>query len=332
MTTTRLSPLDMTKLEIRQFLFHLLSSSPGSPVEGQPYWDTTQHYFAVYNGTSFLVGGCTLDQMAAAGDVAFGAHKLTGVANGVSGTDAINLGQLQAAIAGVQWKAPVRAATTANGTLASAFANGSVIDGVTLATGDRILLKNQTSVGENGIRVVAASGAPARATDADSAAELLNAAVWVEEGTTNADSGWVATANAPITVDTTDPAFVQFNGISSLIAGTGLTKSGSTVNAVAGATPGSGGPGGGLVANADDLVIDKDVVARKFSVDVGDGASTAIDVVHNLGTLDVLCQVYVKGTGGAMVEVDVKHKDTNTVTLTFAVAPTAAQYRATVLG
>jgi hypothetical protein len=58
-------------------------------------------------------------------------------------------------VAGLSWKQAVRAATTANGTLATAYANGQAIDGVTLATGDRILVKNQTTASENGIYIVA---------------------------------------------------------------------------------------------------------------------------------------------------------------------------------
>lgn len=114
------------------------------------------------------------------------------------------------AIAGWAWKASVRAAATANGTLASAFANGQVIDGVTLATGDRILLKNQTTGADNGIYTVNASGAPTRATDADTGAELKQAAVFVQEGTANADTAWVCTNNGTITVGTTALIFVQF--------------------------------------------------------------------------------------------------------------------------
>jgi hypothetical protein len=96
----------------------------------------------------------------------------------------------------VSWKATIRAATTAAGTLASSFENGDTIDGVVLSTGDRILIKDQAAGAENGIYVVAASGAPARASDADSAAELLGAAVIVREGTVNADTGWLATPDA----------------------------------------------------------------------------------------------------------------------------------------
>jgi hypothetical protein len=108
------------------------------------------------------------------------------------------------------WKDSVRAASTANVTLASAVENGDTLDGVTLATGDRILLKNQTTASENGIYTVNASGAPTRAIDADSGIELLGTAVIVTEGTTNADTAWLLTTNGPITVGTTGLTFVQF--------------------------------------------------------------------------------------------------------------------------
>nr|WP_051410161.1 DUF2793 domain-containing protein [Mesorhizobium sp. LNHC220B00] len=133
---------------------------------------------------------------------------------------------VDAKVTGLSWKQAVRAATTANGTLASAFANGSAIDGVTLATGDRILLKNQSSASENGIYVVAASGAPARATDADSGAELVDASVYVSEGTTLADTQWTCTTNAPITPGSTSLAFAQ--------AGIGGFTAASTTEALTG--------------------------------------------------------------------------------------------------
>lgn len=104
----------------------------------------------------------------------------------------------------------VRVASTAAITLATGCENGDTIDGVTLATGDRVLLKNQSSGAENGIWVVAASGSPTRATDADSSAELVNVSIWVAEGTSNADTLWTCTTNAPITVGTTSLTFSQF--------------------------------------------------------------------------------------------------------------------------
>ena len=113
-------------------------------------------------------------------------------------------------IAGLAWKASVRAATTAPGTLASSFENGDAIDGVTLVTGDRILIKNQSSGSENGIYTVNASGAPTRATDGDTGAELKQAAMYVQEGTVNADTQWVCTNNGTITINSTSVVFAQF--------------------------------------------------------------------------------------------------------------------------
>lgn len=135
---------------------------------------------------------------------------------------------VDAKVAGLSWKQAVRAATTAAGTLATSFENGNTIDGVTLATGDRILVKNQAAGAENGIYVVAASGSPTRATDADSGAELVNASVYVSEGTTLADTQWTCTTNATITVGSTSLAFAQLTSGGGSIGG----STGSTDNAV----------------------------------------------------------------------------------------------------
>lgn len=118
---------------------------------------------------------------------------------------------VDAAIAGLSWKQSVRAATTAAVTLASDLENGDTLDGVTLATGDRILVKNQASPTENGIYIVAASGAPTRASDANSGAELVNATVYVSEGTTLADTQWTCSTDAPITIGATNIVFAQLS-------------------------------------------------------------------------------------------------------------------------
>jgi hypothetical protein len=125
---------------------------------------------------------------------------------------------IAAAVAGLSWKLAVRAATTAAGTLATSFENGDTVDGVVLATGDRILVKDQATAADNGIYTVNASGAPTRATDADTGAELVNASIYVSEGTVNADKQFVCTTNAPITPGTTALSFTQLStggGVSS---------------------------------------------------------------------------------------------------------------------
>lgn len=125
-------------------------------------------------------------------------------------------------LTGLQWKTAVVAATTTNGALATAYENGDTIDGVTLTAGDRILLKNQTTQTENGIYIVAASGAPSRSTDADTDAELVNATVFVRSGTVNADTQWTCT-NDTITLGSTNIVFAQVSGAGTYSAETGLT-------------------------------------------------------------------------------------------------------------
>lgn len=146
-------------------------------------------------------------------------------------TDAATKAYVDAAAVGIDWKPSVRVATTGAGTLASSFENGDTVDGVVLATGDRILIKDQSAGAENGIYVVAASGAPTRATDADTSAEVTaGMAVFVAAGTTNADTGWVLTTNDTIVLDTTALVFTQFTGLGQVTAGSGLSKTGSTLD------------------------------------------------------------------------------------------------------
>ncbi len=142
---------------------------------------------------------------------------------------------VDAARSGLDVKASVRAATTATVNLSTDVDAGSVIDGVTLVAGDRILIKDQGVGGvahvDNGIYVVAASGAPTRATDADSSAEVTAGLfTFVEEGTANGDAGFVLATNGSITVGSTALLFTQFSGTGQITAGDGLSKSGSTLN------------------------------------------------------------------------------------------------------
>lgn len=108
------------------------------------------------------------------------------------------------------WKQPVRVATTAAGTLATSFENGDTIDGVVLATGDRILLKDQAAGAANGIYVVASSGAPARAFDMDTASEVMGALLYVIAGTANTGKLFKNTNTTLPTLETTALTFVEF--------------------------------------------------------------------------------------------------------------------------
>ena len=128
-------------------------------------------------------------------------------------------------------KDSVRVASTANVVINSALENNDAIDGVTLATGDRVLLKNQSTASENGIYVVASSGAASRSTDANASADVTSGMfVFVEEGTVNGDQGFVLTTNDTISLNSTSLTFTQFSGAGQITAGTGMSKSGNTLN------------------------------------------------------------------------------------------------------
>lgn len=154
-------------------------------------------------------------------DFSFNSRKLTNLAAPINDADAANKGYVDSVAQGLTVKDSVRAATTANITLSGT----QTIDGVALAVGNRVLVKNQTSAAANGIYVVA-SGAWTRATDADVFNELVSAFTFVEEGSTLADTGFVCTVNAGGTLGTTPLIWAQFSGAGTFTAGTGLTLTG----------------------------------------------------------------------------------------------------------
>lgn len=147
---------------------------------------------------------------------------------------------------GLFWKDSCRLASAANfastynngaGTLTASATGALSIDGVAVASDNRILIKNQTDGVENGIYTVTNAGGVGvaavltRASDMDAAAEFPGAAVFVQAGNTQADSGYVCT-NDSVTVGTTEITFVQFTGAGQITAGDGLAKSGDTLSVV----------------------------------------------------------------------------------------------------
>lgn len=156
---------------------------------------------------------------------------------------------IDAAMSGLDIKASCRVSTTAN--LTASYASNVLtntgtlaalaIDGVTLASGDRVLVKNQTTGTQNGIYTVTNVGSASaawtltRATDADSSAEVVKGMYsFVTEGTVNANRGFALITANTITLDTTALVFTQVTAAGQVSAGSGLTKSGNSVDVVSG--------------------------------------------------------------------------------------------------
>lgn len=241
---------------------------------------------------------------------------------------------------GLDAKASVIAATTAalaiTGRTAQTLTLGGTtltIDGRVMVNGDRLLVKDSTTgtgagTQDNGLYTVGGIGTSVvltRATDGDAWTELPGAFTFVEEGTTNADTGWVCSANSGGTIGTTAVTWVQFSSAGTITASTGILKTGSNLTGVVVA-------GGGVLVGASGFYLDTSVAARRAAGNIGDGAATVIDVTHSLGTRDVVVNVARATTPWETIMCDVERLDTNTVRLRFAVAPTLNQYRVTVTG
>ena len=511
-----LTPIDLNGNEIQNVIAQNLAGDPGSPANGQFWYQSTAHAWRVRingstrditwvtgsNPTAEAVGSTVSVGTAADAARSDHRHAMPGVATtGVDGfmpgadktkldnatasatvstlalrdnagrfqavspsvdADVATKGYVDTVAVGLDAKASVRAATIAaladaytatgsNPTVLTRTGNGAfpaVDTSITLSATQRVLIKNESGANEkyNGVYTVTSAGSGGtpwvltRATDTDTWAELVSAYVFVEEGPTMGDSGWVCTVDTGGTIDTTAVAWAQFTGGASYTAGNGLTLVGSllavgagtgiavTADTVSIATNGvtdalfrqsaalsvvanatnvlanvadltasadyqilrrsgtalafgsidlsqSGAVGASILGYANggtgqstwaagDLLYASALntlgklavgatagmllnssgtapqwstaatlgITRKYSVDVGNGALTDITVNHALNTRDVTVAVYQNSSTWDEVECDVKRTDANNVTLTFAVAPTSAQYRCVVVG
>jgi len=305
------------------------------------------------SGLSGFVTAFRLDQFAApTAAVSLNSQKITNLANGTAGSDAINLAQLQAAVEGRSWKDSVDAATTGAlpnsptysagaGTL-TAGANAALAaqDGITLAVGDRLLVKNQASTFQNGVYDVTTVGSGAapwvltRSADSSTAAELTDASVYIDNGSTLKGKVWGQT-NTLADLTSAAQNWVVTGDVTIYTAGTGLSLTAGQFSITAGGVSGTelnasvagngltGGGGSALAVNTDGttLEISADAVriaagaagngltgggGAALAVGAGTGISVAADTV-GIDTAVVVRKFAADVGNGSLTAIAVTH-------------------------
>lgn len=239
----------------------------------------------------------------------FGNQRLIAIADPQAETDAINLQSARRLVQGVtSRKEAVRAVAVTNINTSSP---GTAIDGVTLATGDRVLLTAQTTGSQNGIYDFNGSAAAlTRSADANDDTELRpGTQVFVSEGTTYDNSTWQLTTNGPIVVGTTSLTWAQTGAATSYTAGNGLSLVGSTFSVNPAAS-------GGIAVSASGVALATSVAGSGLALS-GGVLSLASSVAGN--GLTITSGVVSIGAGtGISVAADAVAIDTSVVTRKFA--------------
>jgi len=239
-----------------------------------------------------------------------------------SAGDAVPKSYVDSAVEGLAWKDSARVSTQGNIDLS---APGATIDGITMASQDRVLVRSQTTASQNGIYIWnGASTAATRSLDASTFAELEQAVISVEEGT-DADSSFRQT-EVNGTIDVSDVVWGAF-GTSAPSA------SESTAGIAELATQAE------VDAGTDDARIVTPLKLntwsgriRKYVANFGDGSATSYTITHNFNTRDVTVAVFPNSGTYDDVTVDVGRTSVNAVTLVFATAPASNAYRVVVIG
>jgi hypothetical protein len=305
----------------------LVESDGTSATDGSGDWVAT-----MISGSSVANAKAT-DLATITGSLGLGGQKLTSVGSGSADTDAVNKGQMDLAIEasalGLDFKESCDVATAeelagaggeasgawtynnSNKTLTSPANGVTTLDGVALAADDRVLVKNQGTALQNGIYEVTTAGAVGattlltRAEDADTDADMTaNIFVFIEEGSTQADSSWVLTTNDAITLGSTSLVFTQFGAGSGLTAGTGAGQ--VIVNAAGIADNDFLRIDGSTIEGLDDsqmrtalgLVIGTHVQAYDAQLDSLAGwTANQVTTLGNIGTITTAANQFVTTSG-----------------------------------
>lgn len=248
--------------------------------------------------------------------------KVINVPSPSASTDAVPKSYVDSLVEGLAWKDSCRVATQSNINISSP---GSTIDGVSMSSQDRVLVRSQNTASENGIYVWNGAATPlTRALDATTFAELEQAITTVEEGTSTATSYRQSAVNG--TIDVNDINWTTFGTAAP-------SASESTAGIAEIATQAETDTG-----TDDQRFITPAKLAswsgriKKYATSIGDGSATSYTITHSLNTRDVIVRVFPNSGDYDDVEVDVRRPTTTTCTLVFSTAPTNNAYRVVVLG
>ena len=201
------------------------------------------------------------------GSVSLNSQKITNLATPTADGDAASKSYVDGVSQGLDVKASCIAATTANITISTALNNGDTLDGVSLSTNDRVLVKDQSTASENGIYIVGSS--PARADDLAAGADAAGMFTFVEKGTVNADNGFVCTSDkGSAVVGTNNLSFSQFSGAGQITAGDGLDKSANPLSVDLKSN-------GGLVIESTEIAVDLAASSITGTLAISDGGTGA---------------------------------------------------------
>lgn len=250
------------------------------------------------------------------------AARVVNLLDGVNAQDAATVAQLNAAVEGINWKDSARVATQSNINLASP---GTTIDGITMASNDRVLVMSQTAGAENGIYIWnGASVAMTRSLDANTNNELEQATITVEEGTSAG-----ATFRQTLVNFTLGSGLVAFASFGITAPSASETVAGVAEIATQAETD----------AGTDDLRMVTALKLKnwsgkplKYSTTIGDGSATSYTVTHNLGTKNIAVAIYRVASPYDVILTDIEYTTTNSITVKFAAAPTSNQFQVVVLG
>ena len=248
--------------------------------------------------------------------------RVLNLPNATSDQEPATLAQLKAQVEGLAWKDSVRVATQGNIDLS---APGATVDGVTLSSNDRFLVKLQSTTTQNGVYIYNGASTPAtRALDASTYDELESAVVTVDEGT-DAGTTWRQTG-VNGTIGSTAVEWVAFGIVTPQASET-------TAGKIEIATQAETDAGTDDERAITPLKLKTwSGAPKRFQSLVGDGSNTSYAVTHNLGARDVQVNVYRNSGNYDEVMVETRMTSTTQVTLVFSAAPATDAYRVVVLG